>query len=339
MVLVFVAGAVFAPSSYAQKASVPQRSGAESYSSSRNSSQGAGSGDFSDNGSGYGDVSNDGVSSDGKKLDFLQPVERTQDNPQIHKQEIINRLPNSNIMRHALNTPYVKPEYKVYDFSQALSDRQIKAIQDRCRRMKSEASLDAAIVFYYAADWTDHDNEELCKDFYDYNDFGCGDRYDGVCVAINLATHRFAIFDTGRPCDGALAGRNLSDYTSRIAPYFRQDDFSGGVIAFLDRYQSDYLDFLDDENKPYYQKTEFFVLLGIALLLALIITSIMAIRNCKIEKAVLATNYERPNSFNLSINRTTFVSTHTTKVYIPPSSSSSGRGSSGTSHSGGSGGW
>lgn len=273
--------------------------------------------------------------------DWLQDVERTAQNPQIHKQDILDRMANNPDRRQiateaALRTPYVKPEYKVYDFAGVLSDADADNIRTRINAMIKENQLDAAVVFISEPTWYDFNNEEFCKDFYDYNDFGCGPLHDGICFVINIATHRFAIFDTGQPTQHSVAGRNLSKYeTNILQPYFRRDDYAGGVVECISEFERDYLYEL---YTPWWQRPEYWIGFGIALLIALGITAIRARRKCKIQKAVLATNYEVPNSFHLTIKRDTFVSTHTTKTYIPPSNSGGGS-SSGTSHSGGSGGW
>ncbi len=269
--------------------------------------------------------------------EWLQSVERTADNPQIHKQDILDRLPNQNIIQHALRTPYVKPEYKVYDFAGVLSEEDAQSIQRRVNAMVSESGLDAAVVFIKEPSWDDFDNEDFNHDFYDYNDFGAGEKHDGVCIVVNMATHRFAIFDTGTPTEHNVAGYYLVTYIDIIQPYFRSDEYAEGVIAFLDEFERN----VDYElNTPWWLRISFFASVIISFILGLIITSIRSIRMSKVVKATLATSYEVPNSFRLTVKRDTFVSTHTTKTYIPPaSSSSSGGSSSGTSHSGGSGGW
>lgn len=274
--------------------------------------------------------------------DWLQDVERTEQNPQIHKQDILDRMANDEYRRqeatqHALRTPYVKPEYKVYDFAGVLSDTDAENIRTRINAMIKENQLDAAVVFISESNWFDFDNEDFCKDFYDYNDFGCGPKHDGICFVINIATHRFAIFDTGQPTEYRVAGKNLSKYeTNILQPHFRSDQYADGIVECISEFERD---FLYERDTPWWQRPEYWIAFGIALLVALGITTVRAKRKCKIQKAVLATNYEVPNSFKLTIKRDTFVSTHTTKQYIPPSSSSSGGSSSGTSHSGGSGGW
>ena len=274
--------------------------------------------------------------------DWLQDVERTEQNLQIHKQDILDRMANDEYRRqeatqHALRTPYVKPEYKVYDFAGVLSDTDAENIRTRINAMIKENQLDAAVVFISESNWFDFDNEDFCKDFYDYNDFGCGPKHDGICFVINIATHRFAIFDTGQPTEYRVAGKNLSKYeTNILQPHFRSDQYADGIVECISEFERD---FLYERDTPWWQRPEYWIGFGIALLVALGITVIRAKRKCKIQKAVLATNYEVPNSFKLTIKRDTFVSTHTTKQYIPPSSSGGGGSSSGTSHSGGSGGW
>lgn len=274
--------------------------------------------------------------------DWLQDVERTEQNLQIHKQDILDRMANDEYRRqeatqHALRTPYVKPEYKVYDFAGVLSDTDVENIRTRINAMIKENQLDAAVVFISESNWFDFDNEEFCNDFYDYNDFGCGPKHDGICFVINIATHRFAIFDTGQPTEYRVAGKNLTKYeTNILQPHFRSDQYADGIVECISEFERD---FLYERDTPWWQRPEYWIAFGIALLLSFIIVMIRSRRKCKIQKAVLATNYEVPNSFKLTIKRDTFVSTHTTKQYIPPSSSGSGGSSSGTSHSGGSGGW
>jgi uncharacterized membrane protein YgcG len=274
--------------------------------------------------------------------DWLQDVERTEQNLQIHKQDIHDRMANDEYRRqeatqHALRTPYVKPEYKVYDFAGVLSDTDAENIRTRINAMIKENQLDAAVVFISESNWFDFDNEDFCKDFYDYNDFGCGPKHDGICFVINIATHRFAIFDTGQPTEYRVAGKNLTKYeTNILQPHFRSDQYADGIVECISEFERD---FLYERDTPWWQRPEYWIAFGIALLLSFTIVMIRSRRKCKIQKAVLATNYEVPNSFKLTIKRDTFVSTHTTKQYIPPSSSSSGGSSSGTSHSGGSGGW
>ena len=274
--------------------------------------------------------------------DWLQDVERTEQNLQIHKQDILDRMANDEYRRqeatqHALRTPYVKPEYKVYDFAGVLSDTDAENIRTRINAMIKENQLDAAVVFISESNWFDFDNEDFCKDFYDYNDFGCGPKHDGICFVINIATHRFAIFDTGQPTEYRVAGKNLTKYeTNILQPHFRSDQYADGIVECISEFERD---FLYERDTPWWQRPEYWIAFGIALLLSFTIVMIRSRRKCKIQKAVLATNYEVPNSFKLTIKRDTFISTHTTKQYIPPSSSSSGGSSSGTSHSGGSGGW
>ena len=114
------------------------------------------------------------------QVEWLQPEERTADNPQIHKQDILDRLPDDKIIAHALRTPYVKPEYKVYDFCGTLTAAGFDSIYIRAINMKIASDVDAAIVFISEDTWDDYDNEQFIWDFYDYNDFGCGKNYDGI---------------------------------------------------------------------------------------------------------------------------------------------------------------
>lgn len=174
------------------------------------------------------------------QVEWLQPEERTADNPQIHKQDILDRLPDDDIIAHALRTPYVKPEYKVYDFCGTLTAEGCDDIYIRAINMKTASDVDAAIVFISEDTWDDYDNEQFIWDFYDYNDFGCGKNHDGICVIVNMATHRFAIFDTGTPTQYNLVGSNLDKYIALLQPYFRANNYSGGIVALLTQFEEDW---------------------------------------------------------------------------------------------------
>jgi len=171
--------------------------------------------------------------------EWLQPEERTADNPQIHKQDILDRLPDDDIIAHALRTPYVKPEYKVYDFCGTLTEEGVESIRSCATAMMEKSNLDAAIVFVSEDSWEYDDNEQFIMDFYDYNDFGCGEKHDGICVIVNMATHRFAIFDTGTPAQYNIAGSNLDNYITILQPYFRSNNYSGGIVALLNQFEED----------------------------------------------------------------------------------------------------
>lgn len=171
--------------------------------------------------------------------DFLKPEQRTSSHPGVSKADILERMAfDDRILQHALQTPYVDPSWKVYDFTNQIPASDIEMIRSRCLDFVDENDCDIAVVFIDQPTWDDKRNEDFNMDFYDYNDFGVGAGHDGVCLVINLPTHRFAIFDTGNPCDRGLAANNLYRLEEAMKPYFRNNSFGQGVVAFVDKYES-----------------------------------------------------------------------------------------------------
>ncbi|MCQ2250454.1 MAG: TPM domain-containing protein [Bacteroidales bacterium] len=172
--------------------------------------------------------------------DFLQEAKRTPENPRVTAKDVLKNMKNDpSILEHALKTPLLKSDIKVYDFSGTMSAGDIERLRNRCLQFIKENGVDVMVVFVNQSGWTEADNRHFMEDLYDYNDFGTDGRYSGIRLVINFATHEFSFQDVGSMDDKKIAYNNHGYLCNAMVPYFREDDYAGGVINYMDVYQEE----------------------------------------------------------------------------------------------------
>ena len=265
--------------------------------------------------------------------------QRTEQNPLVFKSFLQGKL-TAEQLRLALETPYVDTAVKVYDAAGLLTDSEISKLQSRIHQFINKYNVDMAVVTI------NHNNkqagngniatENFAMDFYEYNDFGKGlqtkEGYDGAILVIDMENRKFSMLDVGQPHDKYhVAEYNYQSYIERMAPDLTNKNYYNAINTFINAYESDYE---YEITFPWWKCSIFSLILGFILLM------VEKRKYKNIRKATSAANYVKEGSFRLTVNKDTFVSTHTTKTYDPPQKSSGGGshgGSSGRSFGGGSG--
>ena len=264
---------------------------------------------------------------------------RTEQNPLVYKSFLQGKLSQEQLQL-ALETPYVDTAVKVYDAAGLLSENEIAKLQKHIHQFINKHNVDMVVVTI------NHNNkvagngniatENFAMDFYEYNDFGKGvqakEGYDGAILVIDMENRKFSMLDVGKPHDKYnVASRNYNSYIEKMAPDLTAKNYYTAISTFIDSYESDYE---YEITFPWWKCSIFSLILGFILLL------IEKRKYKNIRKATSAANYVKEGSFRLTVNKDTFVSTHTTKTYDPPQKSSGGgshSSSSGRSFGGGSG--
>lgn len=265
--------------------------------------------------------------------------QRTEQNPLVFKSFLQGKL-TAEQLRLALETPYVDTAVKVYDAAGLLTDSEISKLQSRIHQFIDKYNVDMAVVTI------NHNNkqagngniatENFAMDFYEYNDFGKGlqtkEGYDGAILVIDMENRKFSMLDVGQPHDKYhVAEYNYQSYIEKMAPDLTNKNYYNAINTFINAYESDYK---YEITFPWWKCSIFSLILGFILL------SVEKRKYKNIRKATSAANYIKEGSFRLTVNKDTFISTHTTKTYDPPQKSSGGGshgGSSGRSFGGGSG--
>ena len=265
--------------------------------------------------------------------------QRTAQNPLVNKSFIKGNLTDTQL-KLALETPYVDTAVKVYDAAGLLSDNEISKLQNRIHQFVNKYNVDMVVVTINHNNKTNMNGElpsdNYAMDFYEYNDFGKGAAdihgYDGVILLIDMQYRKFRILDRGVPNEKwGVAKSNVDKYVENMASDLTAQRYYSAINYFIGAYESDY---------EYEISFPWIKCSLLALILGFILLSVEKGKYKNIRKATSAANYVKEGSFRLTVNKDTFISTHTTKTYDPPQKSSGGGshgGSSGRSFGGGSG--
>ena len=255
---------------------------------------------------------------------------RTEQNPLVFKSFLKDNL-TAEQLRLALETPYVDTAVKVYDAAGLLTENEISKLQSRIHQFIDKHNVDMVVVTINNNNKTNMNGElpsdNFAMDFYEYNDFGKGvqarEGYDGVILLIDMQYRKFRILDVGVPNDKwGVARKNVDKYVGNMAPDLTAQNYYTAINYFIGAYESDY----EYKSSFPWIKCSLF-----ALLLGFILLKIEKRKYKNIRKATSAADYVKEGSFRLTVNKDTFVSTHTTKTYDPPQKSSGGGGSHGGS--------
>lgn len=274
--------------------------------------------------------------------------ERTESDLQIHSSIKITER----VKKAALATPKVDASEKVYDFADLFSVEEESYLYYEILNYINYYSLDMAVVTINENNKST--SEEYADDFYDYNDFGLGQTFDGVLLLIDMDERMIHISTTGEAIliyDDYRIDKMLDEAYN----YISKEKYFETAESFIN-IASDYAQKgVPSSNKYYeintdgeYQKTSEYNF-GFVVIVSIVGTvcfTLFALSKHKlIKKATHANHYLLKNSVRITEYKSNFIRSDTTKIYHPPSSSSGGfsgggssthRSSSGRSHGGGS---
>lgn len=227
------------------------------------------------------------------------------------------------------NTPYVDADEKVYDFADLFSDNEEEKLYENIKNYISETNIDIAIVTI------DENNKSsamaYADDFYDYNDFGVGNSYDGILFLIDMDNREMWISTTGKAIN--LYQSDIDSILDSCYSYISSQQYYECANEFISESYDVYV--LDKVGG-------WFIGFLIAIIASILIPTIFCLVNKAKHKAIkLATHadsYLDKSSVVITNSKDHFVRTHTSRIAKASSSSGGGgghSGSSGISHGGG----
>lgn len=172
-------------------------------------------------------------------------------------------------------------------------------------------------------------------DYFDYNGYGKGKDRSGILLLLSIEARDWAISTRGEAIS-IFSGDDLHSLEDAMLPYFRNDDFNGGVFAFADQCES----VLEEAAyaKKVRQMTRFPKALVIGLIFGFLIVTGLKSQLKSVRSKAEANDYVRKGSFNLTTQRDVFLYSNVTSRPKPKDNSSgSHTSSSGASHGGSSG--
>lgn len=263
---------------------------------------------------------------------------------------------NSSNRENVLNTPYVNEDEKIYDFADILTipeeERIYKLIEEFIDKYDTELIIVTINMPYY----DDTANEDFAADFYDYNDFGIDyEKYDGIVLLRNAYINDpyFDMYTFGN-AQLYFSQERFDTILDSIYYNISNKRYYDGFTDFIFMVNYYYEEGIDPFYKHYYVDDNGFLqkkyvfpyftcIFGSAIITFVVMSGLIK-KNKMVRKAYDAKEYMDKNSIVYRRYKDIHISTHTNKVYIPPSTSSysggsrGGRGGGGSSHRGSSGG-
>lgn len=243
----------------------------------------------------------------------------------------------SSMEHNVLLTPSVNANEKIYDFAELLTEEEEKQLYDKVKEFIANTNLDLAIVTINTN--VKDSTQEYADDFYDYNDFSI----DGLAFVIDMQNRIFYISTAGK------AMLYYDDYRieyilSALDQEMYNHEYFNACNTLISQLTEYYNNGFSDNADKYvvigtqiYRKTPYLLLSIIAVVSATIGTLILALRNKKIKLATNSNDYLDNKSFEITKDTKEFISSNTSRVYIPPADSGGGGSSGGGFHSGSSG--
>lgn len=243
----------------------------------------------------------------------------------------------SSMEHNVLLTPSVNANEKIYDFAELLTEEEEKQLYDKVKEFIANTNLDLAIVTINTN--VKDSTQEYADDFYDYNDFSI----DGLAFVIDMQNRIFYISTAGK------AMLYYDDYRieyilSALDQEMYNHEYFNACNTLISQLTEYYNHGFSDNADKYvvigtqiYRKTPYLLLSIIAVVSATIGTLILALRNKKIKLATKSNDYFDNKSFEITKDTKEFISSNTSRVYIPPVDSDGGGSSGGGFHSGSSG--
>ena len=90
----------------------------------------------------------------------------------------------SDNLENVLSTPYVDASLKIYDYANIISPQIEESLKTKIDSFIKETGFDMVILTDSREYYSTTENETYATDFYDYNDFGIGDKNDGILFEI-----------------------------------------------------------------------------------------------------------------------------------------------------------
>lgn len=221
---------------------------------------------------------------------------------------------------------------RVVDNAQILSESE----EDTLRRLISEFSEKQKLDLVILTENNINENaESYADDYYDYNDYGFGDKHDGI-LALYVKNYRmgkgyFHISTTGKAIS-IYRDSDIEALLDAVEPYIKAKNYDRAFSAFINK-----ADDIARSTKNTRLAIKITVSTAVALILSFAVTGYMKHKLNSARPNRYANAYAVKDSLVLTRERDIFLRNTITKVKIQQSSSSTRThtSSSGRSHGGG----
>ena len=241
--------------------------------------------------------------------------------------------------------------YRMNDSASVLTEDEDHELEDALEELSLRQSCDVTIATIESLESVDYTSmEEYADDLYDFCQFGYGADRDGVLLLVSVGDRKWHISTCGYGIT-AFTDAGIQYLGEQMTPDMADGDYAAAFRTFV-QWSDAYID-AARSGRPYDVKNlpreplslmYLFLALGIGLVLAWVVVSVMKSRLRSVAFQENAASYVREGSMNLTNSRELFLyrDVHRTERVEEKDSDSSGgssthTSSSGTTHGGGGG--
>ena len=241
--------------------------------------------------------------------------------------------------------------YRMNDSANVLTEDEDNELEDALEELSLRQSFDVVIATIESLESVDYDSmEAYADDLYDFCQFGYGADRDGVLLLVSVGDRKWHISTCGYGIT-AFTDAGIQYLGEQMTPDMADGDYAAAFRTFV-QWSDAYID-AARSGRPYDVKNlpreplslmYLFLALGIGLVLAWVVVSVMKSRLRSVAFQENAASYVREGSMNLTNQRELFLyrDVHRTEHVEEKDSDRSGgssthTSSSGTTHGGGGG--
>ena len=241
--------------------------------------------------------------------------------------------------------------YRMFDDAEVLTEDEDNELEDALEELSLRQSFDVTIATIESMESVGADSmEQFADDLYDYCQYGYGPDMDGVLLLVSVGDRKWHISTCGYGIT-AFTDAGIQYLGEQMTPFMADGDYAGAFRTFV-QWSDTYIDAAraghpyDVNNLPREPLSlmYLFLALGIGLVLAWVVVSVMKSQLRSVAFQENAASYVREGSMNLTNSRELFLyrDVHRTEHVEAKDSDSSGgssthTSSSGTTHGGGGG--
>lgn len=132
------------------------------------------------------------------------------------------------VKHHDKNTP------RVIDIAELFSPSEEAQMLDKIRTFSAQTGKD--LVIYTDVSTYGYDIDGFTADFYDYNGYGLGDEYEGICLMLDLDPYsrQFHTLTTGEDTRSLYTVGNAERLNAVLNEYLVKGDYAGGILNWID---------------------------------------------------------------------------------------------------------
>ena len=193
---------------------------------------------------------------------------------------------------------------------------------------------DCEVYIITVDDYSDYgsgDVFEVAYQLYHEYDLGKGTERNGILLLLSMEYRDYALFVYGDNAEYAFDDYGLQKLEDKFLDDLQYDDWYGGLQDYMSTCRN-YLEKASEGNPVRQSRIQFIpIVIGISLLIALIVCSILKMQMKSVFKKAEADSYATEGSFHLTNSHDLYTHTTTTRTKINKESGSSSRSGGGGS--------